>query len=142
MVVSDRQKTASGKLGSSVSKCFFYLKNKKMETYTRCWQALKEVAPDFKPEKVHSDMEEGLFRSFEIVFGVTVSFCNYHVIMAWQRRLQKEKLRNLIGENQVLADYWTLLKGLPYSGFDDEETILMAKDILNDEIITLKNKLR
>ena len=87
-------------------------------------------------------MEEGLFRSFEIVFGVTVSFCNYHVIMAWQRRLQKEKLRNLIGENQVLADYWTLLKGLPYSGFDDEETILMAKDILNDEIITLKNKLR
>ena len=58
---------------------FFWLEFKNEETYKRCWKIIREVAPAFAPETVHSDMEIALFSSFEKEFNVETQFCNFHI---------------------------------------------------------------
>ena len=69
-----------GKPSLNVPVSFFWLPDKKEETYKRCWQIIRLLCPLFAPEICHSDMEWNLFKTFQAEFGGEIQFCYFHIL--------------------------------------------------------------
>ncbi len=59
--------------------CVCLMESKSEHTYTILLQAIKELNPGFKPDKIHTDFEFAEYNSFKKVFvDATVEGCLYH----------------------------------------------------------------
>lgn len=136
--------TWHARIGNSYPPCvYFLLQNKSVATYERMFFIIKQLIPDFAPEKILLDFEKAAINAAQNAFSQSeVKGCYFHLTQNLIRKLNSVGLKSAF-ENDL--DVKLKLKSLPALAFvpaDDVKTIFLqladtfpAEDAY-DEVIT------
>ena len=108
--------TVHCKVGSSYPPIiYFLLPNKTQETYARMIQALKELVPDARPEKILLDFEMAAINAFKAEFPASnVTCCYFHLAQAIIRKVGEVGLKVRF---ETEEEFQMLVKSLPALSF-------------------------
>ena len=100
--------------------CFYaFLPNKTEKTYNRFLQALIDLAPNCRPEKIFLDFEQAALRSFQKTFPEAHSSgCFFHLLQNYMRKTNELGLKVTYETNQ---DFALALKILPSLAFEKKK---------------------
>ncbi|XP_026282208.2 uncharacterized protein LOC113209080 isoform X3 [Frankliniella occidentalis] len=83
--------------------CVCLMESKSEHTYTILLQAIKELNPGFKPDKIHTDFEFAEYNSFKKIFvDAIVEGCLYHYSNNLSAQANKLGLARFIAANETI----------------------------------------
>lgn len=108
------------------------LPNKKESTYEKIWEIIKLNRPNIKPNTAMMDFELAVIKSFQKHFPHSqVRGCFFHLNQSVYRQVQKNGLKKLYEDNEMVAIQIKMLCALAYL---PEELVVEAFEMFMDEV--------
>ncbi|EFP00559.1 hypothetical protein CRE_27906 [Caenorhabditis remanei] len=100
---------------SSIPVIHVLMSSRSIADYAHALEKIKVLVPNWAPTDYLGDLEIGQAKAVCDAFpGIKKSFCLFHLLQSWYRRLKKLKLDGLTQYGASLYKFWTLLCCLPY----------------------------
>ncbi|CAL2039569.1 unnamed protein product [Caenorhabditis brenneri] len=116
--------------------------------YSFVLENIKKAAPNWNPKIFMGDLEIGQAKAVEMAFpGIQVSFCYFHLVQAWYRRMSALKLDSLTQTGCQLHEFWTLLTCLPFGNVntvhqDFDEILKLLPNTVTPAMTKFENYIR